>query len=273
MRSRTVERLARIGTTTAVVLLSACSAGAPGASTTSSSSSTAVVVKTEPALPVEIQMVGYLYIPADLRVKAGRAVFYLVNPSSETYAHNMVIADQAGDELARSPSVSPGTTALFTVNRLSPGVYTFSSTLEGIGYSADGTQGSHGMVGRLTVVLDYDANSRTMSAVSPPPGSIRVVMADQRFAPSDIQVRTGPLVFFLVSPDTETLPHNMTITDPSGRVVATSNPVVPGRSAVFTVEYLPPGPYEFSSTLGGPDDPTQHYQSDAGMVGSLIVSG
>lgn len=231
-----------------------------------------VFAKGTPSVPIEIQTIGYRYVPSDVRAQAGRVVFYLVNPASESYAHNMVVTDQAGKEVARSAVVPPDTTAIFTINYLAPGTYTFGSTLEGIGYSADGTQASHGMVGRLTVMANYKANSSTVRASVQPDGSIRVLMADSRFTPSDIQVKAGKALFYLVSPASEGLPHNMVISDADGRVIAMSASIDPGQSAVFTVGYLPAGTYAFSSTLGGPDDPTQHYQIDAGMVGTLTAT-
>lgn len=253
------------------VMAAACSEAAVTPTASSPQWST-VLAKTTPLVPVEIQMVGYRYIPSEIRVRAGKVVFYLVNPASESYAHNMVITDAAGTEVGRSPNVPPATTAIFTVSNLPPGAYGFGSTLEGIGYSADGTQASHGMVGRLFAIPDYEANSSTTVAPSQPSDSIHVLMAGLRFDPSSIHAKTGSVVFYLVSPATEGLSHNMVITDPEGRVMAVSANVDPGRTAVFTVRYLPPGTYAFVSTLGGPDDPTQHYQEDAGMSGTLTVT-
>ena len=254
-----------------VAALAACEGGAATTPAAPSPPWHSLIVKTTPPIPVEIQMVGYRYIPSDVHVQSGKVVFYLVNPASETYAHNMVITDQAGTEVGRSPSVPPDTTAIFTVTNLPPGTYEFGSTLEGIGYSADGTQASHGMIGSLSAIPDYKANSSTTHAASQPDGSIHLLMADVRFDPSNIQVKAGKVVFYLVSPASEGLSHNMVITDADGEVLAASASVDPGQTAVFTVRYLPVGSYQFMSTLGGPDDPTQHYQADAGMVGTLTV--
>lgn len=256
----------------AIASMAACNGGGASAPGVASSVSSTVFVKSTTQVPIEIQMVGYRYVPNDITVRPGKVVFYLVNPASETYAHNMVITDGAGTEVARSPHIPAGSTAIFTVNNLPIGSYLFSSTLEGIGYSADGTQASHGMVGRLTAVPDYKSNSSTTQAASQPAGSVRLLMAQLRFDPSKIQVKTSDIVFYLVSPASEGLSHNMVITDAQGRVMAASSNVDPGQSAVFTVRFLPPGAYEFLSTLGGPDDPTQHYQADAGMVGTLTVT-
>jgi plastocyanin len=256
----------------AIGCLVSCSGGDATVPAPSSAPWSTSLSKTTPTVPIEIQMVGYRYIPNELRVRAGKVVFYLVNPASETYAHNMVITDPSGAEVGRSPNIPPDSTAVFTVRNLPPGAYDFGSTLEGIGYSADGTQASHGMVGRLSVLPDYKDNSSTTMSASRPGGSTRILMVDLRFVPSNIQVNTNNPVFYLVSPVSEGLSHNMVITDVEGRVVAASAGVDPGQSAVFSVRYLPAGVYDFMSTMGGPDDPTQHYQADAGMVGTLTVT-
>ncbi|HEY4026634.1 MAG TPA: cupredoxin domain-containing protein [Candidatus Dormibacteraeota bacterium] len=99
------------------------------------------------------------------------------------------------------------------------------------------------------------------SAASPPPGSTQVSMIDYRFTPSTFEVKPGSVTFFLIN--TGTQPHDMLIADPTGRIVARSETVQPGNSAVLTVKSLGAGSYQLYCDIPG------HKQS--GMVGTLQV--
>jgi uncharacterized cupredoxin-like copper-binding protein len=92
-----------------------------------------------------------------------------------------------------------------------------------------------------------------------------------RFKPDAVTVEAGTATFFLTSvPVSGTFGpfHDMIIGPEIGKPLATSRSVQPGTSAVFTVEGLAPGTYQFwcnTNTGHG-----LHYK--LGMVGTLTVT-
>jgi uncharacterized cupredoxin-like copper-binding protein len=106
------------------------------------------------------------------------------------------------------------------------------------------------------------AGCGSRSDAGAPAGSTQVTMVDYRFTPSTLQAKVGSVTFFLIN--TGTQPHDMVITDASGKVVAKSEIVQPGNSSVVKVDALKAGSYEISCDLPG------HKQS--GMVTKLDVS-
>ena len=106
--------------------------------------------------------------------------------------------------------------------------------------------------------------STTVAATKAPTGAIRIGMIGPppRFRPDKLTVTAGVLVFFL----TNTSLHYHTIAiGPAilGNVLAASDAVQVGRSAVFTVRGLPRGAYAIWCTV---DD-----HAAEGMVGTLTV--
>jgi uncharacterized cupredoxin-like copper-binding protein len=106
------------------------------------------------------------------------------------------------------------------------------------------------------------AGCGSRSDAGAPAGSTQVSMIDYRFTPSTFQAKPGSVTFFLVN--TGTQPHDVVIADASGKVVAKSEIVQPGSSAVLKVDGVRTGSYEISCDLPG------HKQS--GMVTKLEVS-
>lgn len=77
----------------------------------------------QPAGSVKVTMTDYKFNPADLKVKAGKAEFFLVN--SGTVSHDMVVVGSDGKSVGRSELVQAGNTAVFTVDNLPSGSYRF----------------------------------------------------------------------------------------------------------------------------------------------------
>ena len=115
----------------------------------------------------------------------------------------------------------------------------------------------------------------TELAAEAPAGATSIDMtpdADKpRFQPDAVTVKAGTATFFLTSvPLSGTFGpfHDMIIGPEIGKPLATSRSVQPGTSAVFTVEGLAPGTYQFwcnTNTGHG-----LHYK--LGMVGTLTVT-
>jgi uncharacterized cupredoxin-like copper-binding protein len=96
---------------------------------------------------------------------------------------------------------------------------------------------------------------------SQPAGSIKVVLADYSFTPTDIQAQAGDRQFYLV--DEGKLSHDMTITDSAGKQIARSELVQPGNTGVLAVK-LSAGTYNVFCSQPG--------HADAGMKATLTVS-
>ena len=94
-----------------------------------------------------------------------------------------------------------------------------------------------------------------------PAGSIKVVLADFSFTPSDIQAQAGSREFYLVNEGKSS--HDMTITDSSGKQLARSELVQPGNSGTLQVT-LSAGTYNVFCSQPG--------HADAGMKATLTVS-
>ena len=117
--------------------------------------------------------------------------------------------------------------------------------------------------------------STTELAAEAPAGATSIEMtpdADKpRFKPDAVTVKAGTATFFLTSlalTGTFGPFHDMIIGPEIGTPLATSRSVQPGTSAVFTVEGLPPGTYQFwcnTNTGHG-----LHFK--LGMVGTLTVT-
>ena len=99
---------------------------------------------TQPAGSTKVRMVRLDFEPANVRVRAGKVVIYLVNDSQFAGAHNMAISASRGSPvLARSDLLSPRQAAVFTVSDLRRGnYYIFCEVVP---------HERHGMFGTLTV--------------------------------------------------------------------------------------------------------------------------
>ena len=97
---------------------------------------------------------------------------------------------------------------------------------------------------------------------SQPAGSTKVTLTDYKFAPADLNVKSGKAVFFLVN--SGGVSHDMVVLSPDGKRVAGSELVQPGNSSVFTVDNLPAGNYRVICDQPG--------HEDLGMKATLTAS-
>ena len=94
-----------------------------------------------------------------------------------------------------------------------------------------------------------------------PAGSTKVTMAEFKFTPSAIDVRSGTTLFLV---NEGSAAHDMVVTDTNGAVKARSSLVQPGDSTTFAIGNLPAGSYQVFCDVPG--------HKDAGMTGRLTVS-
>jgi plastocyanin len=114
----------------------------------------------------------------------------------------------------------------------------------------------------------------TTPASSAPPGAISLRADSNSFAyqQTGLWAKTGTVSVFIsnVAPEGQRTgrQHNMAIGTSLGEPLLVSDSISEGKSAVFTIEDLPPGNYVFFCTIS--DAGVQHYQ--LGMVGALTVN-
>jgi plastocyanin len=104
----------------------------------------------------------------------------------------------------------------------------------------------------------------TVDASVQPAGSILIEMTNYAFKPADIPLTAGTVVLYLVNPST--LVHVMALRNPAVsilNIVALSDEVAAGHSAVFTIENLPVGVYRVHCPIGN--------HSDNGMTATATV--
>ena len=104
--------------------------------------------------------------------------------------------------------------------------------------------------------------TRTESADTAPAGATTVRMAGATFDPSELTVKAGRVVFFLVNDDEPAPPdveafrrrdrrHEMALAGSVGVTIALSGHVEPQQAVAMTVESIPPGRYTFRCTIHG----------------------
>jgi uncharacterized cupredoxin-like copper-binding protein len=74
-----------------------------------------------PAGSTKVTMTDYKFDPADIKVKSGKASFFLIN--SGTVSHDMVVTSSDGKSLGRSELVQPGNSGVLTIDNLPAGSY------------------------------------------------------------------------------------------------------------------------------------------------------
>jgi len=118
-------------------------------------------------------------------------------------------------------------------------------------------------ISALLLVLALSAVLATSACggSSQPAGSIKIVLADFSFTPSDIQAKAGSPQFYLVNEGKSS--HDMTITDSSGKQIGRSELVQPGNTGTLQVN-LSAGSYNVFCSQPG--------HADAGMKATLTVS-
>jgi plastocyanin len=110
--------------------------------------------------------------------------------------------------------------------------------------------------------------NRTVQTDAAPVGATTVKMDAYLFTPNTLSVPHGTAVFFLENVDSF-LPHQMSVLDGAGNVLASSRFLQSGRQGVFTVDGLAAGSYTFSCLL---KDGTTPSHAERGMTGTLTVS-
>jgi len=91
-----------------------------------------------PAGSTQVAVMDFNFKPKDMTVSSGKVVFFLIN--SGPSAHDMVIADSTGKNVARSSLVQSGDTFTFTVTNLPAGKYVFFCDVPG--HRAEGMEGT-----------------------------------------------------------------------------------------------------------------------------------
>lgn len=97
---------------------------------------------------------------------------------------------------------------------------------------------------------------------SQPSGTIKVVMTEFKFTPSDVSAKPGKVVFFLVNSGSTA--HDMVVTGPDSRQVGRSELVQPGNTATLELDNLVAGSYPLRCDQPG--------HAEAGMKGTLTVA-
>jgi len=116
----------------AVVVVLACTQ--PGAAATAAPSASpryaTVEATSQPTGSVAIELISYAFRPAEISVKAGKVVLYLVNTSADPHA--LSLRDETGPLLAvaaQSETVAGGRAAVFTIENLPAGTYRMKEPL------------------------------------------------------------------------------------------------------------------------------------------------
>lgn len=83
----------------------------------------------QPAGSIKVTMTEFKFDPSSLSAKSGKVTFFLVNTGNT--AHDMVITDASGKQVAKSDQVSPGDSSVFAVDSLAAGTYSVFCDLPG----------------------------------------------------------------------------------------------------------------------------------------------
>jgi len=105
-------------------------------------------------------------------------------------------------------------------------------------------------------------DSAPPSAGAPSSGAIAITVADFMIDPVDLTA-TGPAITFEVTNDGPT-PHNFTVRDDAGELVAATADLSPGESETLSAD-IAPGAYTIFCSLAG--------HESLGMGGTLTVTG
>ncbi len=97
---------------------------------------------------------------------------------------------------------------------------------------------------------------------SQPPGSTKLTMTDFKFDPASVDHKAGTMTFYLVN--NGATGHDLVIQDSSGKQIAKSSLVDPGKAVILDVSGLSAGTYDFFCDI------LDH--KDLGMVGKLNVT-
>jgi plastocyanin len=106
----------------ALVLLAGCGGG--GAS--------------QPAGSIKVTMTEFKFDPPTITAPSGKLVFYLVNAG--TTSHDLIIRDSSNNRVTGSELVSGGDSAVFNVDSIPAGTYTYFCDQSG--HEASGMKGT-----------------------------------------------------------------------------------------------------------------------------------
>lgn len=95
-------------------------------------------VSAQPAGSIKVTLTEYKFDPHTLSAPSGKVVFYLVNAGST--AHDLIIRDSSNNRVDGSDLISAGGTAVFTLNSISAGTYTYFCDQSG--HEASGMKGT-----------------------------------------------------------------------------------------------------------------------------------
>lgn len=119
-----------------------------------------------------------------------------------------------------------------------------------------------GLVACSAPAADGQPSSDAPTSSAPSADVLAVSVADFMIEPSELEV-AGPTVTIEVTNDGPT-PHNLTIRDDGGEVVAATADLRAGQSETLEAE-LPPGDYTILCSLAG--------HESLGMSGTLTATG
>lgn len=100
------------------------------------------------------------------------------------------------------------------------------------------------------------------SGAAQPAGSKQVTMTEYKFAPSDVSVPHGKVIFWLVN--SGNIAHDLAIRDSSNNRIATSDLISAGDAKEFDVNDIPAGTYTIFCSQPG--------HESSGMKGTLTVT-
>jgi uncharacterized cupredoxin-like copper-binding protein len=100
------------------------------------------------------------------------------------------------------------------------------------------------------------------AAGNQPAGSTKVTMTDYKFAPADINVKSGKVTLFLVN--SGSVSHDMVVQTADGNSMGRSELIQPGDSNTFTIENLAAGNYKVICDQPG--------HLELGMKGTLTAT-
>jgi plastocyanin len=94
--------------------------------------------QSQPAGSIKVALSEFKFEPATINASSGKVVFYLVNTG--TQGHNLIILDGAKHRVKGSDLVAAGDAAVFTVDSIAAGSYTFICDQQG--HEASGMKGT-----------------------------------------------------------------------------------------------------------------------------------
>jgi uncharacterized cupredoxin-like copper-binding protein len=92
----------------------------------------------EPSGSIKVTLTEFKFDPGTINAPSGKVVFFLVNAG--TTSHDFIIRDASNTKVAGSELISAGDSAVFTVDSIAAGSYTFFCDQPG--HEASGMKGS-----------------------------------------------------------------------------------------------------------------------------------